>query len=362
MKIIADDNMPLVQELFSPYGEITMLPGRDITADDVQQADVLLVRSVTQVNESLLGGSKVRFVGSSTIGADHIDQSYLQHKGVKFANAPGCNANAVVQYVLSVLSTLRSNWMKQTIGIIGCGAIGGKLYKILRALGVECRCYDPFLAAASNPHLVTFEAVLESDILSLHVPLTDSGFYPTYHLFNEQVLRNLAPNVLLINTSRGAVLDNQSALRCFSEKSWQLVLDVWEGEPDISLGLLKLVDICSPHIAGYSYDGKIKGTQMIFDAFCSSYGFDTPIPIVRDEIFELTSSSLAEAVLETFDVKKIDHLMRESLLKKEACHPQEFDRLRKNFPQRFEFQHYCLAKNSDELLAKSLSILGFKSA
>lgn len=362
MKIISDDNMPLVQELFSPYGEIIMLPGRDITADDVQQADVLLVRSVTQVNESLLGGSKVRFVGSSTIGTDHIDQNYLQHKGIKFANAPGCNANAVVQYVLSVLSTLRSNWMEQTVGIIGCGATGGKLYKTLRALGVECRCYDPFLTTASNPHLVTFEAVLESDILSLHVPLTDSGSHPTYHLFNEQVLRNLTPNVLLINTSRGAVLDSQSALRCFSEKSWQLALDVWEGEPDISLELLELVDICSPHIAGYSYDGKIKGTQMIFDAFCSNYGFDVPIPIARGEIFELTPNSFAGAVLETFDVKKIDHLMRESLLKKEARHPQEFDRLRKDCPQRFEFQHYYLTKNSDELLAKSLSMLGFKSA
>ena len=316
MKIIADDNMPLVQELFSPYGEIITLPGRDITADDVQQADVLLVRSVTQVNESLLGGSKVRFVGSSTIGADHIDQSYLQQKGIKFANAPGCNANAVVQYVLSVLSTLRSNWMEQTVGIIGCGSIGGKLYKILRALGVKCRCYDPFLATEGNPHLVTFEAVLESDILSLHVPLTDSGPYPTYHLFNEQVLCNLTPNVLLINTSRGAVLDNQSVLHCFSERSWQLALDVWEGEPGISLELLELVDICSPHIAGYSYDGKIKGTKMIFDAFCSSYGLDAPIPITRDEIFELTSNSFADAVLETFDVKKIDHLMRESLLKK----------------------------------------------
>ncbi len=362
MKIIADDNMPLVQELFSPYGEIITLPGRDITADDVQQADVLLVRSVTQVNESLLGGSKVRFVGSSTIGADHIDQSYLQQKGIKFANAPGCNANAVVQYVLSVLSTLRSNWMEQTVGIIGCGSIGGKLYKILRALGVKCRCYDPFLATEGNPHLVTFEAVLESDILSLHVPLTDSGPYPTYHLFNEQVLCNLTPNVLLINTSRGAVLDNQSVLHCFSERSWQLALDVWEGEPGISLELLELVDICSPHIAGYSYDGKIKGTKMIFDAFCSSYGLDAPIPITRDEIFELTSNSFADAVLETFDVKKIDHLMRESLLKKEVSHSQEFDRLRKDCPQRFEFHHYCLAKNSDELLAKNLSILGFKPA
>ena len=362
MKIVADDSMPLVRELFSPYGEVVTLPGRDITDHDVQQADVLLVRSVTQVNESLLGGSKVKFVGSSTIGADHIDQSYLQDKGIKFANAPGCNANAVVQYVLSVLVTLRSNWMEKTVGIIGCGSIGGKLYKTLRALGVECRCYDPFLAAGSNPHLVTFEAVLESDILSLRVPLTDSGPYPTYHLFNEQVLRNLTPNVLLINTSRGAVVDNQSVLRCFSEKSWQLALDVWEGEPDISLELLELVDICSPHIAGYSYDGKIKGTQMIFDAFCSSYGFDAPIPATGGKIFELTTNSFAGAVLETFDVKKIDYLMRESLLRKEINHPQEFDRLRKDCPQRFEFHHYWLAKNSDELLAKNLSILGFNLA
>jgi len=360
MKIIADDNMPIVRELFSPYADISLLPGRDITASHVKNADVLLVRSVTAVNEELLGGSRVKFVGSATVGSDHIDQEYLKLNNIQFANAPGCNSGAVVQYVLSVLYTVRPRWMEQTVGIIGCGNIGGKLYKILSDLGVNCRCYDPFLTPKDNRHLVSFKEVLESDILTLHVPLTDFGAYPTYHLFGNQVLSNLRSNTLLINTSRGPVIDNKSLVDFMPKKSWQLALDVWEDEPSISLDLLELVDVCSPHIAGYSYDGKINGTRMVFDAFCSNYGFNASVATSENKIFECSSNSLAEAVLETFDVKKIDRLMRSTLLEKGIDHSLEFDRLRKNFPQRYEFQHYSFSERYDRSLARNLSILGYR--
>jgi erythronate-4-phosphate dehydrogenase len=360
MKIIADDNMPIVRELFSPYADVLSLPGRDITASHVKNADALLVRSVTTVNEELLRGSGVKFVGSATVGSDHIDKEYLKLNDIQFANAPGCNSGAVVQYVLSVLYTLRPQWMKQTVGIIGCGNIGGKLYKILSDLGVNCRCYDPFLTSKDNRHLVSFEDVLESDILTLHVPLTDFGAYPTYHLFGDQVLSNLRSNALLINTSRGSVIDNKSLVGFIPKKSWQLALDVWEDEPSISLDLVDLVDVCSPHIAGYSYDGKINGTHMVFDAFCSNYGFNASAPTPGDKIFECPSSSLAEAVLKTFDVKKIDRLMRSALFKKGIDHSLEFDRLRKNFPQRYEFQHYSFKERCDRLLTRNLSILGYR--
>lgn len=370
MKIVADENMPLVREMFSPYGEVKTLPGRDLTANHVKEADVLLVRSVTAVNENLLAGSQVQFVGSATIGTDHVDQHYLQQQGISFANAPGCNANAVVQYVLSVLFRLRSNWMEQTVGIVGCGNVGGRLYQILQQLGVNCRCYDPFLDPSfglnpspdrgNNAHLVSFDEVLQSDILCLHTPLTTSGLYPTFHLFNEAVLSQLAPDTLLINAGRGAVVDNQALLHLLPERSWQLALDVWEGEPDIVLPLLEKVDIGTPHIAGYSYDGKVKGTQMIHDAFCHSQGFDAPdVTSSLGAMVGLSSASLSEAVLATFDVAQEDQRMREALLATGVNASKTFDPLRKSCPKRLEFQHYQVVGDVDAPLAQSLMTLGF---
>ena len=359
MKIVADDSMPLVQELFSPYGHVITLPGREISSSDVRDADILLVRSVTKVNKSLLKSSKVKFVGSATIGADHVDQDYLKDQDIDFSNAPGCNSNAVIQYVISVLYTLRPNWMEQTIGIVGCGNIGGRLYTILNNFGVNCLCYDPYLSVEKNDHLVTFEEVLESDILSLHVPLTTCGAFPTHHLFSDNIFASLKSSTLLINTSRGAVIDNQSLLNFLPKNSWQLALDVWENEPDILIPLLKLVDICTPHIAGYSYDGKIKGTQMIFDAFCFKYNLNRPDRTSSEKLFKLLPSSVVSAVLETFDVKNIDHMMRSNLLKQSSRIPLEFDRLRKECPKRYEFKRYLLSEDTDNLLVKNLLKLGF---
>ena len=360
MKIIADNSMPLVQELFSPYGDITMLPGREICSEDVRFADVLLVRSITQVNENLLKNSKIRFVGSATIGSDHVDELYLQEQGIDFSNAPGCNSRAVIQYVISVLCSLRAHWMDQTVGIIGCGNIGGKLYHILDDIGVKCHCYDPFLDAKKNKHLVSFEKAIKSDILSIHVPLTIDGPFPTYHMFNDEVFLRLKKDILLINSSRGAVIDNKSLINFLSTSFSQVSLDVWENEPNISLPLLELVDICSPHIAGYSYDGKIKGTEMIFEAFCSKYSIDYPGAPPQNKFFQLSPTSMNAAVTATFDIKKIDHQMRDVLLKKTGDISAEFDALRKNYPKRYEFNRYHLTKNTENSLVQNLSKIGFK--
>ena len=364
MKIVADENMPLVKELFSPYGEVVTIPGRDLGPEQVNDADVLLVRSVTPVNAKLLDGSSVRFVGSATIGTDHVDQAYLQQQGIRFTNAPGCNANAVVQYVLSVLFTLRPNWMSQTVGIVGCGNVGGRLFQTLQKLGVNCRCYDPFLDKAENAHLVSFEEVIQSDILCLHTPLTTDGLYPTFHLFNETVLAQLASNTLLINAGRGAVVDNQALLGVMQQQSLQVALDVWEGEPNILLPLLERVDIGTPHIAGYSYDGKVNGTTMVRDAFCAWMGKEVTEPTLglrQEQLIDLSVSKSAEvlsdAVLSTFDVVLEDQRMRNALLgqrkdvnqseradlvRKEGQAKKEknFDQLRRTCPKRLEFNHF----------------------
>jgi len=364
MKIVADENMPLVKELFTPFGEVETFPGRELGPEQVKNADVLLVRSVTTVNAELLDDSTIRFVGSATIGTDHVDQDYLKQQGIQFANAPGCNANAVVQYVLSVLFRLRPDWQEQTVGIVGCGNVGGRLYQTLQKLGVNCRCYDPFLSDAENAHLTSFEEVIQSDILCLHTPLTTDGPFPTFHLFDEAVLSQLLPDALLINAGRGAVVDNQALLdtllNVLPQRSLQVALDVWEGEPDILLPLLEQVDIGTPHIAGYSYDGKVNGTTMVRDAFCGWLGETIPDSTFDSlSMSDLNVASLEEAVLATFDVEKEDRRMKQALLIKGEYIPHSFDSQRKNCPKRLEFHHYNVV-NVETVEAKKMAALGFQ--
>jgi erythronate-4-phosphate dehydrogenase len=366
MKIIADENMPMVRELFADFGLVETFPGRELSFEQVKDADALLVRSVTPVNAALLDGSSIGFVGSATIGTDHVDLDYLEQQGIQFANAPGCNAGAVVQYVLSVLFSLRADWMSQTVGIVGCGSVGGRLYQTLQKLGVNCRCYDPFLEcsnlySASNLPLVSFDEVIQSDILCLHTPLTVDGPYPTFHLFNEDVLSRLGDNVLLINAGRGAVVDNRELLRLLPHRSWQVALDVWEGEPNIMIPLLERVDIGTPHIAGYSYDGKVNGTTMVRDAFCRWQGIvDSGYVSGQEASRTLRASTLSEAVLATFEVLDEDRRMRELLLTASVDVSPGFDQLRKSCPKRLEFHHYQITGDIDNRLALSLRALDFK--
>jgi len=186
MKIIADENMSAVQEIFAPYGDVEVWPGREINAATVATADVLLVRSVTKVDKQLLEGSSVQFVGSATIGTDHIDLQYLQDKGIHFAHAPGCNAEAVVQYMFSVFCTLEPQWRNKTVGVIGCGNVGGRLFHRLTTLGVSCEVYDPFINEAECDALTDLKTALSADIICLHTPLTKEGPHPTHHMINQQ--------------------------------------------------------------------------------------------------------------------------------------------------------------------------------
>jgi erythronate-4-phosphate dehydrogenase len=346
LKIVADQNMLMVDHFFGDFGTITYVPGRSLCAADIADADVLLVRSVTQVDQALLENSSVSFVGSATIGTDHIDQDYLTRRGIAFAYAPGCNADSVVQYDLSVLSRLQPNWLQSTVGIVGCGNVGGRLYRALTSLGVSCAVYDPFIDADSGFNLVEFEAVLSSDVICVHTPLTTSGPHPTKHLFNAEVLAKIDPRSLLLNAGRGGVIDNVALLALLeSGSSLRVALDVWEGEPGISLALMNKLLLATPHIAGYSVEGKARGTEMLAEAFKGLTDADEDTLAdkakTRRKLSTVAAETLSELILTSYDVAQDDQRMRAELASSSDI-GLTFDQLRKQYPQRHEFSCYKL--------------------
>ncbi len=364
MKIIADQNMPLVEELFAEFGDIELLPGREICAADLLGADLLLVRSVTQVNQQLLADSNVKFVGSATIGTDHVDRDYLHAAGIEFAHAPGCNAEAVVQYDLSAICRLMPDWQAKTIGIVGCGNVGSRLYKRLLALGVNCVVYDPFLDVDSVPDLVDFDTLIGSDIICLHTPLTSDGEYPTYHLFDAEVLARLKPDCLLINAGRGAVIDNKALYAAFKEGlSAQVVLDVWEPEPLVDVNLMPFVAIGTPHIAGYSLEGKIKGTHMVFEAFKQWAGMTSGTDYTaapEEGRHLLAADDLNQGIVACYDVSQDSRRMADAMQNLEpgsSAIAKAFDQLRRDYPVRREFSHYQLSANTNH--SAGFKCLGF---
>lgn len=379
MKIVADENIPLVDAFFSSLGEVVRLPGRTMTAADVQGADALIVRSVTKVNAALLAGSKVSFVGTCTIGVDHLDQQYFAEHSIAWSSAPGCNANSVVEYVYAALCHLNINWLPVTFGIIGCGNVGGLLYKRLKAQGVKVRCYDPNLSLSQNPDLSSLEDVLACDVISMHTPLVTDGPHPSFHLLGRTELLQLKPGAVLINCGRGAVIDNQALLDVLSERNdLNIVLDVWEPEPDISLALLDKVLLGSPHIAGYSYDGKLNGTEMIYQALCRHIDQqpDTSlaqlVPPLENNLLTIDETlvqngdifQIAQALIkQVYDIAADDARLRD-LAQQARCgetnFAEGFDNLRKHYPKRREFHNYQVSlpgvSDSDK---QWLHVLGF---
>lgn len=291
MKIVCDENIAHAREFFASLGELICLPGRHLSAADIADADALIVRSVTNVTRELLAGSKVKFVGSATIGFDHIDLDYLRQANIAFAGAPGCNARAVVEYVLTALIALRAERLSElTVAVVGAGNVGGRLLWALDQLGVNSLMVDPFVSREQLaarfvfnqlPQQVDLARALQAEVICLHTPLTKTGVAPTYHLIGEQQIAALGAGSLLLNAGRGAVIDNQALLTRLQQHSdLDVVLDVWEGEPAISQALLDKVKIGSPHIAGYSAEGKLKGTQMVYQALCEYFALPVAQPAI----------------------------------------------------------------------------------
>jgi len=376
MQILADKNIPFVREAFAHLGEVRTIAGRTLSRADLGEAEVLLVRSVTQVNDKLLAGSAVRFVGTATIGLDHIDLDYLQQQDIGFASAPGSNATAVAEYVISALLIVAQRQgfrlSDKTVGIIGYGNVGSRLFVKLKALGVNCIIHDPPLQEKTGyPNYVDLDTVLSADIVSLHVPLEKGGRYPTYHLVNADFLAQLPENVILVNTSRGAVVDETVFLeRLDSRPAMTLILDVFHNEPHINLSLLQRVALGTQHIAGYSLEGKVRGTEMLYTAVCDYFqcapswqaqiSLPTP-PLTRLSFSDTVDDEVAihTAVMACYDVRRDDAALRRI---NHAAQPSAyFDNLRKNYPVRREFNSIQIELPTEKTaLAAQLQGLGFQ--
>ncbi|MGV8844514.1 MAG: 4-phosphoerythronate dehydrogenase PdxB [Pseudomonas sp.] len=353
MHILADENIPLLDELFAGFGDIRRLPGRAIDRAALQDAELLLVRSVTPLDRAVLQGSAVRFVGTCTIGTDHLDLTYFQEAGIAWASAPGCNARGVVDYVLGSLLTLADaqgvDLAQRTYGVIGAGQVGGRLVKVLRGLGWRVLVCDPPRQASEGGEFVSLEQILdECDVLSLHTPLTRAGAHPTQHLLDARRLAQLKPGSWLINASRGAVVDNAALLDVLDQRNdLQAVLDVWEGEPQVNTALAARCRLATPHIAGYSLDGKWRGTAQIYQAFCAHLG-QAPALQLADLLpapwlnqLSLTAEAepawaLATVCRAVYDPRRDDADFRRSLLGDASARRAGFDALRKHYPPRRE--------------------------
>ncbi|SUD92296.1 4-phosphoerythronate dehydrogenase [Psychrobacter phenylpyruvicus] len=373
LTIIADSNIAHLHDYFNEEVlkhpiKVVEMAGRDITAEalDAHQPDALLIRSVTPVDAKLLDNNhSLQFIGSATIGTDHVNESYLSLRGIRFANAAGCSKHSVAQYVMSAILQLRPEYWPNAaatttvtakpvkLGIIGLGNIGGTLARYALDLGWEVLGYDPF-QPASVINNASFEQVLtQSNVISLHVPLTMPGHseLPTCHMINAQALAKIPSTTMLINTARGPVISESDLLADLEQNpKRQVVLDVFEHEPVVSAELLNKLAIVTPHIAGYTLEGKLRGTQIIFDTFVRSYGEKgAGILTIKDQ--DLMAELLPEnpyqwqelkqdpkKLTEFYDIKADDKLLREALDETASrVEAQAFDALRKNYALRREW-------------------------
>lgn len=352
IRIVSDENIPAVEHYLGPLATVRRIGGREISCDHLQDADALLVRSVTRVDEELLEGSAVRFVGTTTSGTDHIDLAYLRGQGIGFAHAPGANANSVVEYVLAAVAEagqfLERVLAGGTVGVVGYGVIGSAVAARFTALGIRCRVYDPWLDQHAIPDPAPLAGILSCDIVTLHPELTLEQPWPSYHLLGPPELAQLDRDRLLINASRGPVVDNGALLTRLSKDSGPAcVLDVWEGEPLIDHALLQRVDLGTAHIAGYSLDGKLLGSRIVCQALASHFEIDVQVaasPAGEPEPLHLPDGLTGAAVIRhllhaRYGIREDDQRLRDATLGAEPeAAAAAFDRLRRDYPTRRELQ------------------------
>lgn len=373
MKIVCDNKIPFLRGVLEPYAEVLYMAGGDITAEAVKDADALITRTRTRCNEALLKGSNVKIIATATIGYDHIDSAFCERSGIVWKNAPGCNSASVNQYVCSVLCTLARRrglrFEELTLGVVGVGNVGSKVAEAARILGLKVLLNDPPRARREGPEAFCglSEIVEKADIITLHLPLSREGEDASWHLFDASRIARLRGNQILINSSRGGVVDNEALKQALKDhRIGAGVLDTWEGEPDIDRELLGLLDIATPHIAGYSADGKANGTAASVQAVSRHLGLPLtdwrpsriPSP-PRDLEFTIDAAGktfqevLSEAVLYSYDVLEDDSFLRE--------HPESFEARRGDYPVRREFTAFSLhLLNAAEREKEALSELGFK--
>ncbi len=372
MKIVVDDKIPYIRGALEPFAEVIYLPGKLTTADVVKDADALITRTRTICNREKLAGSKVRYIATATIGFDHIDTDYCAGAGIEWSNAPGCNAESVNQYIASaLLSYARRKGLSlsgMTIGIVGVGQVGSRVAKTCEILGMQVLLNDPPRERVEGPGpFVSLQEVREqADIISFHVPLNMDGVDQTWHMADAAFLQGLGKKPLLINTCRGEVFDTGPVLRSRQSGAVSgLIIDCWENEPDLDLDLLAVADYATPHIAGYSKDGKANGTTASVRAISRFFGLGVddwqpanveppPTPLIAlNGTGKTEQQILADAVLATYRIAGDDSALRK--------HPQRFEQLRGDYPVRREcHSHSIEAADVEERVIQKLVDLGFK--
>ena len=390
MKIIADENMPALDETFAAGNELIRLNGRHISAEDLVGADALLVRSITRVDEDLLKNSNIRFVGSATIGIDHLDTQWLTANRIAWANAPGCNADAAAQFTLAMMmlacKRLDKDLLQQSVGVVGCGNVGSRLVKLLQTLGIKVVTCDPPLQDAGQAGLVSMREACQQNIVSVHVPLVKDGPYPTQYLFDQSQLASLKTGTLLVNAARGGIVEANALLAELLSGRLHAALDVWPNEPFIEHQLLRATTVATPHVAGSSVQGKRNGTLMIYRAFCEAF----PQQTSRTGLSNLCNSGTIAGTLELpsgvslsstlqqlleicCPIARDDHTLRSLIEKSDYSKSQSIDHhltlqprvqidgLRSTYPKRHEFASWTL-DGSKESIDERLLKLGFSSA
>jgi erythronate-4-phosphate dehydrogenase len=372
MHIVADKDIPYATEAFGDTGAITLVEGRTLSRAEISDADILLVRSVTSVTSGLVAGTKLRFIASATSGIEHIDVSFLEKNGIGFAYAPGSNARSVAQYVIAAILSLpgRKKLRELTFGIIGVGNVGNLVHLYAESLGMRCMLNDPpkFRESGDKRYRPIGEVLESSDIVSLHVPLEKQGRDPTFHLVNDCFLKRMKPGAVLINTSRGKVID-ENTLKKVRRSLGGLIIDVWDNEPRFDAELCGMADIATPHIAGYSYDGKIRGTLMIHQAFCDFFKlkpFWNPDRSLLKPAGVIDATGAADpvsyAVQSAYPIMRDDGSLRKIALFNAENRGKKFDALRSGYPNRFEFPHYKVTcSESQGNRVKALTLLGFSA-
>lgn len=371
--ILADENIPGVEHYAGSAATVSRFSGRTLDPAQLAGVDALLVRSVTRVDAGLLAGSELRFVGTATSGVDHVDRDYLQRRGIGFAHAPGSNANSVVEYVLAAIAAsddhLERVLADAPVGIVGYGVIGRAVAARLRALGIRYRVYDPWLHSADIDFATDLPGILGCAVISLHAELTRKQPWPSYHLLGAAELAAIPADSLLINASRGAVVDNAALFALLARgRGPAAVLDVWEGEPRIDAPLLRKVRLGTPHIAGYSLDGKLLATRMLLEAMVRQLGlprFEPGSAVGAAPALQLPQDASGAALLrallaQRYDIRSDDRALRMVTLDASPdAAARAFDQLRRDYPERRELLgSRVLSRTPDRAVQKLLSALG----
>lgn len=371
IRIVADDNIPFLRGALEPFAEVVYMPGKSITREVLINTDALLIRTRTKCTDSLLNGTKVRFIGTATIGFDHIDTKFCESHKITWTNAPGCNSSSVQQYVTAALLKLSRdyhfNLKDKTIGIVGVGNVGSKVEKIARLLGMKVLLNDPPRARkeGSGDFVQLGNILYEADIITVHVPLNIVGADKSFHLFNNKSFKKMNKGTFFINSSRGEVTDTGSLkISLDSGELGGAIIDVWENEPDIDLELMGKTFISTPHIAGYSTDGKANGTSMVVNSLSDFFNLplkdwypeNVPVPPITEITIngkgKTDEEILREAVLATYNIEEDDLRLRFS--------PADFEKQRGDYPLRREFNSFSVKlKGCSASSHKALEGMGF---